>query len=78
MAADKLGRYLTSPEFRARANAAIAKAIRELEAKGIQPVYINRKSRGVVGSSSDVSRESDAHEGPAGADTSETGVENRG
>jgi hypothetical protein len=42
MAADKLGRYLTSPLFLARANAAVKKAVEELEAKGIEPAYITR------------------------------------
>lgn len=42
MAAEKLGRYMTSPQFIERANAAITKAVRELEAKGIQPAYVMR------------------------------------
>ena len=42
MAADKLGRYMTSPQFIERANAAITKAVRELEAKGIKPAYAVR------------------------------------
>ncbi|WP_459199430.1 hypothetical protein ACQVRX_07315 [Ralstonia pseudosolanacearum] len=43
MPADKLGRYITSPEFLRRANEAVAKAVRELEAKGIKPVYVARQ-----------------------------------
>nr|WP_311527967.1 hypothetical protein [uncultured Ralstonia sp.] len=43
MPADKLGQYITSPEFLRRANEAVAKAVRELEAKGIKPVYVTRK-----------------------------------
>ncbi|WP_412548942.1 hypothetical protein Q2T91_16130 [Ralstonia pseudosolanacearum] len=42
MPADKLGRYITSPEFLRRANEAVAKAVRELETKGIKPNYITR------------------------------------
>lgn len=43
MPADKLGRYITSPEFLRRANEAVVKAVRELEAKGIKPVYVTRQ-----------------------------------
>jgi hypothetical protein len=39
MPADRLGRYMTSRAFLERANAAIAKAVRALEAKGIMPAY---------------------------------------
>ncbi|NKJ47356.1 hypothetical protein CIC12_11485 [Burkholderia sp. SG-MS1] len=49
MPADKLGRYMTSPEFFERANAAVEKAVRELEAKGIQPVYMDRKTGRLAG-----------------------------
>lgn len=49
MSADKLGRFMTSPEFLARANAAIAKSVRELEMKGIQPAYVDRNSGRIVG-----------------------------
>lgn len=44
MAADKLGRYMTSQGFLARAKAAVAAAVRELEAKGIKPAYGERSS----------------------------------
>lgn len=42
MPPDKLGRYMVSDEFLQRANAAIEKAVNELEAKGIKPAYIVR------------------------------------
>ena len=42
MPADKLGRFMTSDLFLARANAAIAKAVRQLEEQGIAPSYIER------------------------------------
>ncbi|AEG68827.1 hypothetical protein PP715_21325 [Ralstonia solanacearum] len=43
MPADKLGQYIRSELFLKRANEAVAKAVRELEAKGIKPVYITRQ-----------------------------------
>lgn len=43
MPADKLGQYIRSELFLKRANEAIAKAVRELEAKGIKPTYITRQ-----------------------------------
>lgn len=45
MADDKLGRFMTSPEFLKRANALIALAVGKLEARGIKPAYIRRPSR---------------------------------
>ena len=42
MPADKLGRFMTSDLFLARANAAIAKAVHQLEEQGIAPSYIER------------------------------------
>lgn len=39
---DRLGRFITSKEFIERANRAVGKAIAELEAKGVRPVYIER------------------------------------
>jgi hypothetical protein len=44
MPADKLGRYMTSRTFLERANAAVAEAVRALEAKGIKPVFSERGS----------------------------------
>ncbi|MFL9867608.1 hypothetical protein PQR67_25815 [Paraburkholderia fungorum] len=44
MPADKLGRYITSQAVFDRAKAAVAEAVRELEAKGIKPAYIVRES----------------------------------
>ncbi|MFM0140575.1 hypothetical protein [Caballeronia grimmiae] len=44
MDAGKLGRYITSKAFLDRANAAVVKAVGELEARGIKPVYIERAS----------------------------------
>ncbi|WP_169743331.1 hypothetical protein [Caballeronia glathei] len=44
MPADKLGKYMQSPEFLRRANTAVAKVVANLEAKGIKPAYIARKS----------------------------------
>lgn len=43
MPADKLGRYMTSPQFIERANAAVRKAVRALEAKGIKPACVERR-----------------------------------
>ncbi|MEX3917864.1 hypothetical protein AB4Y43_16730 [Paraburkholderia sp. BR10872] len=45
MAADKLGRFITSPAFLGRANAAVNKAVDNLEAKGVKPAYIVRASK---------------------------------
>jgi hypothetical protein len=42
---DRLARFITSPEFLERANAAVEKAIAELEAKGIEPAYIVRERK---------------------------------
>ncbi|WP_175862258.1 hypothetical protein [Burkholderia cepacia] len=61
MSADKLGRFMTSPEFLARANAAIARSVRELEMKGIQPVYGDRNAGRIVGA--DASRKNGSCEG---------------
>jgi hypothetical protein len=44
MDAKKFGRYITSGAFLERANAAVVKAVSELEARGIKPVYIERAS----------------------------------
>ncbi|WP_186046457.1 hypothetical protein [Burkholderia gladioli] len=49
MPADKLGRYMTSPEFLERAKAAVEKAVRGLEARGLQPHYMDRKTGRLVG-----------------------------
>ena len=61
MPADKLGRFMTGPEFLARANAAIVKAARELEMKGIQPAYVDRDAGRIVGA--DASRKNGSCEG---------------
>ncbi|WP_175794782.1 hypothetical protein [Burkholderia ambifaria] len=61
MSADKLGRFMTSPEFLARANAAIARSVRELEMKGIQPVYVDRNAGRIAGA--DTSRKNGSCEG---------------
>lgn len=63
MPADKLGRYMQSPEFLKRANAAVAKAVRELEAKGIQPTYRDRRTGRIVGNCDDAARSNDSSEG---------------
>jgi hypothetical protein len=57
---------MTSPDFLASANAAIAKAVRELEMKGIQPVYVDRDAGRIVGA--DVSRKNGTCEGRCVAD----------
>jgi hypothetical protein len=49
MPADKLGKYMTSPEFLRRANAAVAKSVANLEAKSIKPAYIARPPTSDVG-----------------------------
>ncbi|APR34321.1 hypothetical protein [Paraburkholderia sp. SOS3] len=63
MPADKLGRYMRSPEFLKRANEAVAEAVRDLEAHGIRPVYLDRKTGRIVGGSDDALREDGACEG---------------
>lgn len=45
MSADKLGRFMTSPEFLLRANALIEQAVQKLETRHIQPAYIHRATR---------------------------------
>ncbi|ARU24366.1 Sigma-fimbriae chaperone protein (plasmid) [Ralstonia solanacearum] len=42
MPADKLGRFMGSDLFLARANTAIAKAVQRLKERGIVPTYIQR------------------------------------
>lgn len=42
MSADKLGRFMTSEVFLARANAAVAKAVHWLEEQGTRPPYVQR------------------------------------
>jgi hypothetical protein len=44
MPADKLGRYMTSPQFLERANAAVRKAVERLEAKGVKPACVTRRA----------------------------------
>lgn len=61
MSADKLGRFMASPEFLARANAAIARSVHELEMKGIRPVYFDRDAGRIVGA--DASRKNGSREG---------------
>jgi hypothetical protein len=39
MPADKFGQYMCSDSFLKRANEAVANAVRQLEAKGVTPVY---------------------------------------
>ncbi|MGF6755261.1 hypothetical protein [Paraburkholderia sp. GAS42] len=48
MPADKLGRFMTSPEFLRRANAAVVQACRGLQAKGIAPAWIERGPIGIT------------------------------
>ncbi|WP_433864625.1 hypothetical protein [Ralstonia wenshanensis] len=48
MPADKLGRYIASDLFLKRANEAIAEAVRGLEARGIQPCYLDRETDLIV------------------------------
>lgn len=42
MPADKLRQFVEGPEFLRRANVAVEKAVHNLEAKGIKPIYIER------------------------------------
>ncbi|AXW63365.1 hypothetical protein CJO94_03915 [Ralstonia solanacearum] len=55
MPADKFGRFMTSDTFLARANAAVAAAVRRLKEQGGVPAYIQRQpdqqSKAGVGSS---------------------------
>ena len=53
MSADKLGRYITSPAFLARANEAVSRAVARLEAKGIKPAYVERGGSGMVSEKAD-------------------------
>jgi hypothetical protein len=66
MPADKLGRYTTSPEFLRRANAAVTKAVRALEGRGIRPAYVNRSPGQIVGDGIDINREDTGVSGRAG------------
>ncbi|MDN7893024.1 hypothetical protein QZM93_30930 [Burkholderia cepacia] len=68
MPADKLGRDMKSSEFLVRANAAVAKAVRELDAKGIQHAYLDRKAGRIVGRSDDASDANDSCEGRRATD----------
>lgn len=54
MPADKLGRYMTSEAFLSRANAAVKKAVCNLEEKGIQPAYVVRESNAATEVSGEV------------------------
>ncbi|USS46257.1 hypothetical protein NFI99_15100 [Burkholderia glumae] len=63
MPADKLGRYMMSSEFLERANAAITKAVRDLESRNIQPAYRDRKTGQIVGSGEGALREVGSCEG---------------
>lgn len=63
MPANKLGRYMRSPEFLKRANEAVAEAAGDLELHGIQPVYLDRKTGQIVGGSDDELRENGSCEG---------------
>jgi hypothetical protein len=62
MPADKLGSYMQSLEFLKRANAAVFEAVRRLEAKGIQPAYLDRKTGRIVGHCGDAARANDSCE----------------
>lgn len=63
MPADKLGRYMRSPEFLKRANEAVAEAVRDLKSHGIRPVHLDRKTGRIVGVSHDASSGDAACEG---------------
>ncbi|MFL9903323.1 hypothetical protein PQR71_35205 [Paraburkholderia fungorum] len=56
MPADKLGRFMTSKEFLRRANAAVVEAVRHLEARGIKPVYLDRKTGRITGDAESFAR----------------------
>jgi hypothetical protein len=60
MPADKLGRYMTSAAFLRRANAAVAQAVRALEARGIRPAYLDRSTGQIAGDEIDIHIEDDA------------------
>ncbi|MGS1070553.1 hypothetical protein [Burkholderia glumae] len=55
MPADKLGRYMRSPEFLKRANEAVIEAVRGLRLHGIRPVHLDRETGRIVGASYDAS-----------------------
>ncbi|VVD87080.1 hypothetical protein [Pandoraea anhela] len=63
MPPDKLGRFMMSPEFLERAKAAVARAVRDLEFRGIQPVYLDRKAGRIVGGGDDASGTNDSCDG---------------
>lgn len=63
MPADKLGRYMRSPEFLKRANEAVTEAVRDLTSHGIRPVYLDRKAGRIVGVGHDASSGDAACEG---------------
>jgi hypothetical protein len=54
MLAEKLGRYITSREFQARANDAVKTATDELLAQGLRPVYCDRSTGQIVGGGVDI------------------------
>jgi hypothetical protein len=60
MPAVKLGRFMTGPEFLRRANAAVAEAVRALEARGTRPVYLDRSTGLIVGGGVDIDIENRA------------------
>lgn len=63
MPADRLGRYMKSPAFLARANAAVVKAAHALDAKGISLAYLDRKTGRIIGSSDNACRTNGSCEG---------------
>lgn len=65
---------MVSPEFLKRANAAVTKAVQELEAKGIKPAYANRKPVRLVGSSDNTSCEKRSCEGSGVPDILKPGI----
>lgn len=42
---DRLGGFITGPEFLGQANAAVTKAVDELKAKGIKPAFVVRERK---------------------------------
>ncbi|MBN3848298.1 hypothetical protein G3N58_15880 [Paraburkholderia sp. Ac-20342] len=63
MPADKLGRYMRSPEFLRRANEAVVEAVRDLKSHGIRPVHLDRRTGRIVRGREDALGENGSCEG---------------
>ncbi|MDE2201608.1 MAG: hypothetical protein KGJ38_02665 [Burkholderiaceae bacterium] len=64
MPADKLGQFMKGAEFLRRCNAAIEKAVRGLETRGIKPVYSERQAGDVHSAEASGLGRGDEHQQP--------------